>query len=392
MKIKHSVRVDFLHPNRDRLRGNERLPETSSVDGRNKIMNVSRGWLLGMVASASLMFGAVMMAWPRAFGVMRDWHVELSLLGAILLATAVVTGVVAWYKRVMGSGDACQSGAAPKSGGAPESNDRPETSGAPQPTDALGPVEGAKLDDNSPTVNAHKPSSDPKASDDLNLHLCCSSWTLFSWHRIGLGYVLFVLAFVGSFALVGLLLRGAFPASASNLQMFAGTPEILAWLSNPLDALRRVTLLNGMRRASYAAGISLFIGLCLSMVGSLLWIAIRMEKKADDATSEYAASTRDSAGIRTEAFDPARFFGGLWLRLAQALLYTLGIFLLIWTWAPTAPATAAGPPAGFPMHLPWIAVYGFFIGVSVKAFETLFTSFGERLAQAAEALLKTNVK
>ena len=118
-------------------------------------------------------------------------------------------------------------------------------------------------------------------------------------------------------------------------------------------------------RASYSfadLAARILIMAFLAIFGSLLYIYQRIHEKRQAAN---------------EPFHRDLFFGGLWFRMGQAVLYTILLFLVM--------RSELGAPTGFTESM--MPLLALLIGMYVKTAETVFRAFGLRVLQVLQVLV-----
>jgi hypothetical protein len=247
----------------------------------------------------------------------------------------------------------------------------------------------------------------------------------FYWHSLGLAFGIFSLVALGSVCLVALLMRGQFPASAELMNKSLAPSSYISALVTFVFSRFGPAGLPVPATTGMATGSLLLIAILMSQFGALLRVIkelrnfgqtalkfnslelleaelVKSAMPSDDADEtevecrQKAAQTlsRAISSLRTQAtavspqsveFRPHEFFVTLWLRLGQSQIYTIGVFFIIWVVGTPLGTKIA---AGFVPHVIYLPIYGFLIGLSVKAMEELFVGLAERFANAAKAFVK----
>lgn len=218
--------------------------------------------------------------------------------------------------------------------------------------------------------------------------------TLYYWHALLLAFTIFAASLIGSVALCLLIYRGVFPPTSANvMQALSGARP------GGLTAMLWKLLFGGPSgglNPSSATALMLIAALVLAMVGSLIHIITALREFGQELIPnvQFNFSTLPPplgtgaapTGVTVvKSFESMEFFVTLWLRLGQAMVYTVGVFLLIWIMGD--PVATAGKSSFIP-HIVYLPLYGLLIGLAVKAIEKLFVGFANRFATAAEAFIK----
>lgn len=214
--------------------------------------------------------------------------------------------------------------------------------------------------------------------------------TLYYWHALLLAFTIFAASLIGSVALCLLIYRGVFPPTSANvMQALSGTRP------GGITAMLWKLLFGGPSGGltpSSATALMLIAALVLAMVGSLIHIITALREFGQELIPNVQFNFSalppplGTGGVTVvKSFESMEFFVTLWLRLGQAMVYTVGVFLLIWIMGD--PVATAGKSSFIP-HIVYLPLYGLLIGLAVKAIEKLFVGFANRFATAAEAFIK----
>ncbi len=84
---------------------------------------------------------------------------------------------------------------------------------------------------------------------------------------------------------------------------------------------------------------------------------------------------------RAEPFSGTAFWGGLWFRLGQAVIYTLLLFWFAWKFG----SVSNEKQDGFALDYTWLPLMSLMCGMFVKSGEKLFSSIAIRIFQAVSA-------
>jgi hypothetical protein len=82
-----------------------------------------------------------------------------------------------------------------------------------------------------------------------------------------------------------------------------------------------------------------------------------------------------------EPYDPRKFWGGLWYRTGEAILFTVA-FVFVLRYGPGKPAEDGGLVGD-----QWLPLVGLFLGMFVKSGEALIFGLAQRVLQAASGLV-----
>ncbi len=183
------------------------------------------------------------------------------------------------------------------------------------------------------------------------------------YHRflVGLGFLLFGVSLLAVTGFAGMLHSDQIPANGAAfakrlLDNTAATPEAAA--GTPAGRMLAVMLL---------------VSAALALVGASFFVT--------GAMREHQGNNLENPEV--ESFDESRFWGGLWFRLGQAVLYTLVFFIVLWSGLPGT-GNGEGAITGSMVVMP---VVGLLIGMFVKAGEALVAGVAERILNAVSALV-----
>lgn len=106
---------------------------------------------------------------------------------------------------------------------------------------------------------------------------------------------------------------------------------------------------------------------------------------AGSSPASAPATPRPSEGS-IEGFDIRLFWSGYWYRLAQAEVYTVASFLIVWGLGAPPPSTLeVDRPPPFDMYW-WLPLAALFIGLFVKAAERVVAGLAERAVAVVNAM------
>jgi len=223
--------------------------------------------------------------------------------------------------------------------------------------------------------------------------------TRYDRYLVGLGYSLVLLAVLNFVALAGFAYEGRLQ-QVLGVEI-AGSP---GGATKPGATAGSVAAGGGNRAAARSAerlAFFLFVP-DFAVLGALFFFANSMRGKRDapprveaqvqadaDAAqpAEGGAASAGSAApgadspkrdVRppAEPFEAARFWGGLWFRVGEALLFSLVVFLF-------AAAPGAGKSGGA-----WLLLMALLLGMFVKTGESLVAGLADRVFAAARQLVK----
>lgn len=177
---------------------------------------------------------------------------------------------------------------------------------------------------------------------------------LYQRFLVGLGFLLFAVSMLAVVGFAGMLHTNQIPASGAAFKArLVGDATTGGGGGGPMLA------------------VMLLVSGALSVVGATFFVTASMRE-------HQANNARDGS----EAFSESRFWGGLWFRLGQAVLYTLVFFIVLWAGLPGAGASAALSDS-----MIVLPVVGLLIGMFVKAGEALVAGIAERILGAVTALV-----
>lgn len=201
------------------------------------------------------------------------------------------------------------------------------------------------------------------------------------FHRvlIGLGFLFFVVSLLALIGFAGMLIRGLVPASGA---------EFLERLSSTAPSPTEHAATKGGR----SIGALLVVSGMLSLVGASFYVtnSMRLHREADAIGG-------------SEPFRESKFWGGMWFRFGQAVLYTFVFFIVIWSGLPkgSKPAATIGefivtlseqpkeskPAPTIREYMILMPVVGLLIGMFVKTGEVLVLGLADRFSNAVTALI-----
>jgi len=162
----------------------------------------------------------------------------------------------------------------------------------------------------------------------------------YTWALVGISYVLFLDAVITMVALVG----------------FAYSEKLHLVLSSESD----VKLLEGLDPEKHAEllGARLILAMAMAVLGAMFFVANRLRK----------------AHAEGKEFSQGKFWGGIWFRLGQAVLYTAGLYLLI-------------EINVIEIAESYVVPLALFVGMFVKSAERLFYGISQRLFAMVEVMI-----
>lgn len=186
-----------------------------------------------------------------------------------------------------------------------------------------------------------------------------ASDALYSRYLVGLGFFLFVDAMINMVAFAGFAASGKlneiFPLGDGALDSKAIPEEgVLHWIATYLKTL----FSGGQDRIVLTAILSLSLGMAL--LGALLF---------------FAKSLWDKYEARQEIFDSNIFWAGLWFRLAEAITFTVAMFLFFRF-------------NGYKTAITCLPMIALFLGLTVKSSENLIFGLAERLLASVTSLVQ----
>lgn len=179
------------------------------------------------------------------------------------------------------------------------------------------------------------------------------------YHRflVGLGFLLFAVSLLAVVGFAGMLYRDQVPSSGAGFKARL--------------AEGRETPVTQARPAGPMLAVMLLVSAALSLVGATFFVTGSMRE-------HQVSNAKDGS----ELFDECKFWGGLWFRLGQAVLYTLVFFIVVWAGLP-----GSGTSEGLPDSMIVLPVVGLLLGMFVKAGEALVAGLAERILGAVSALV-----
>lgn len=170
---------------------------------------------------------------------------------------------------------------------------------------------------------------------------------MFLRYQIGVGFALLLLGVVSIFVFAGLAHRLQFDSTMSEASGASIDPDAQAIHIAQTCSLRIILSLN------------------MAILGALFFVANSLRKLR----------------ICRRTFDSAVFWGGLWYRIGEAVLFTL-VFLLVIHW--TNQGVGAKAAKAYDLWLPLLALM---LGMFIKTGERVVFGLAERLFAAASSMI-----
>lgn len=213
---------------------------------------------------------------------------------------------------------------------------------------------------NLPPVQKVEDKPDATDAEKAALEKVAVSDVLFTRYLIGIGYFLFVDAVVNMVAFAGIASSGklglVFPLGNGTLKDTVAVPvaanwfeEILRWL-NWLQHPDEPVILT----------VILMLSLGMAILGALFFFANALWTKFKQPDV---------------FFDRNIFWGGLWFRLAEAIVFTIAVFLFLQF-------------QGYQSAIKYMPMIALFIGMTVKSSEALVFGLAERLLASVAGLVQ----
>lgn len=150
-------------------------------------------------------------------------------------------------------------------------------------------------------------------------------------------------------------------------------------------------------RTPASCGIYQMVQLCLipgfAILGSLFFVAgsLRLKRdhleKGDTAVDDTADADTETNAEENLEYRGTKFWGGLWYRVGEAVLFALVIYIVMTVDGPDdGTANQAGP---YSAGLVWILALSLIVGMFIKPAEVLINGIGTRLLKAVQALIRT---
>ena len=191
---------------------------------------------------------------------------------------------------------------------------------------------------------------DPRARSDAR----------FTRYLVGIGYFLFVDAVVNMVAFAGIAHSGqldrVFPVGDGS---FKGGPPGQAETTWIGQIIRLLKLLQHSDEPVVLT-IILMLSLGMALLGALFFFANALWEKFKK---------------QEVFFDRNVFWGGLWFRLAEAIVFTIAVFLFLQF-------------KGYRETIKYLPMIGLFIGMTIKSSETLVFGLAERLLASITSLVQ----
>jgi len=140
------------------------------------------------------------------------------------------------------------------------------------------------------------------------------------------------------------------------------------------------------------------VQLCLipgfAILGSLFFVAGSLRQKRDRLEKDKnLMDNPDGNGDKENlSYRSTKFWGGLWYRVGEAVLFALVIYIIMTVNDPqpaqTASTAKTQPPGTYADGLVWILALSLIVGMFIKPAEVLINGIGTRLLNAIEALIK----
>lgn len=214
----------------------------------------------------------------------------------------------------------------------------------------------------------------------------------------GLAFCCVAFSITAGIILVGLLWTNYFPHVSGTART---NPETLAALLGRKWDIARSTLFPGS--VAHDAARLLYLSSILAALGASLYCLKAISRFApyidDDAPQPQGAPAPAGAppapapaatkplGASIDTFDIRLFWSGYWYRLAQAEVYTVAAFLIVWGLGAPPPSTIeVDRPPPFDMYW-WLPLAALFIGLFVKAAERVVAGLAERAVAVVNAML-----
>lgn len=142
-----------------------------------------------------------------------------------------------------------------------------------------------------------------------------------------------------------------------------------------IKQLQRLQQVRRMIRILLLPGYAI-LGALFFVAGTLRLNRDRAEKsaRADDVSS----TQRDEDRIPPGPFSSSKFWGGLWYRLGEGIVFSLVLLILV----------GSGITVESNEHEPWLLVLALIIGMFVKPAEILINGLAQRLFKAVETFVK----
>jgi hypothetical protein len=181
----------------------------------------------------------------------------------------------------------------------------------------------------------------------------------FTRYLIGIGYFLFVDAVVNMVAIAGIAHSGRleqiFPVGDGALKSEPVSKGAVSWLEGFLRFFgwtdsEKPTVLT----------VILMLSLGMALLGALLYFAKALWNKFD---------------AQIELFDRNVFWGGLWFRLAEAIVFTIALFLFFQF-------------RGANKTINYLPMIGLLVGLTVKSSEALIFGLAERVLASITGLIE----
>jgi hypothetical protein len=196
----------------------------------------------------------------------------------------------------------------------------------------------------------------------------------YDYALLGLGFALTLVGVVNFIALAGF----------SSVGVLHSILSINADSCDPKDG-----------RTPAACSIYQMVQLCLipgfAILGSLFFVAGSLRVKRDQL--EKGETAKDDAVDAEEKNDEnleyrsTKFWGGLWYRVGEAVLFALVIYIVMTVDGPQD--GKPGEPGPYSAGLVWILALSLIVGMFIKPAEVLINGVGTRLLKAVEALIKS---
>jgi hypothetical protein len=212
-------------------------------------------------------------------------------------------------------------------------------------------------------------------------------------HLVGIGYTLVLLALLNFVALAGFAkIDQLAKVLAVNFDDENSTADKSGNAGKPVDAAKPAPVhrLIFMLIAPGFAALGALFFLANSMRSKLEPFNAAAEQegpgggvttittieKTDVAGAPPATGSKTEVVKRLEHFDSAQFWGGLWFRMGEALLFTLVVFLFV-------VGSTLGKTTGA-----WLLLLSLLLGMFVKTGESLVSGLADKLFAAVKAIVK----
>ena len=181
---------------------------------------------------------------------------------------------------------------------------------------------------------------------------------LYSRHLVGLGYALLLVGLVNGTMLAGMTRTSLLHGPDKHVEEPSAPTNTVPKVAEEPKPPHQDPVAPIKRHPTHHPVVNAFLVLVavgMSLLGALFFVANSLRRKREQG----------------ERFDVGRFWGGLWYRLGEAVLFTLVCFWLICTYR-------------WESGYCWLPVLGLLLGMFVTSGERLVFGLGRRLFRAAE--------